>query len=427
MPAPTGGTKCLQYKDGNTGYEALRGILRYNPSDRVDIKLSADYSHSARNNGAEILLYGDNANPNSFAPNGTPNGIPLTTAQFYCGKWCNYTTLGQSAAPYIAGVIPPINGLPLSATQGQQQNILDSYDASLNMDFGFSDAVRLASITGYRNWKNSFSADGDLSPAQTQYGNDGLTDWFWSQELRLSVDFTKQIRGVVGGYYSDEKTTYYTLQDIRYVATGQPTSGPGACALPAPTCPLFPLQFIGNDPVKTQSKAVYGTLFWDITDALHVSGGARYTKDSKSYTYYRYNLDGVTINGFIDPVGAAYGPGYEGPNSLNIPGLPPGPVPGTVQSLTGRTSTFNGNRTDWKANVDYRFNPSFMAYASAGTGYKAGGDSPRPFNAAQAIAFGPETRDLRTSSDSRPTRPISTCASTSPPSTTTCRMHSWCC
>jgi iron complex outermembrane receptor protein len=31
-----------------------------------------------------------------------------------------------------------------------------------------------------------------------------------------------------------------------------------------------------------------------------------------------------------------------------------------------------------------------MAYVSVGTGYKAGGDSPRPFNASQAIGFGPE-------------------------------------
>ena len=31
-----------------------------------------------------------------------------------------------------------------------------------------------------------------------------------------------------------------------------------------------------------------------------------------------------------------------------------------------------------------------MTYVSWGTGYKAGGDSPRPFNPAQAIGFGPE-------------------------------------
>jgi iron complex outermembrane receptor protein len=145
--------------------------------------------------------------------------------------------------------------------------------------------------------------------------------------------------------------------------------------LPTETCPIFPLQFLGNDPVKTTSKAAFGTVTWDLTDALSLTGGVRYTKDYKSYTYYRYNFDGVTINPFVDPVGAANGAGYNGPNGT---------------ALTGRKAVFEGNRTDWHASVDYRFNPAVMAYFSAGTGYKAGGVGPRPFNAEQARPFGPE-------------------------------------
>jgi iron complex outermembrane receptor protein len=369
-PPSSGGTKCLQYSLGDIGYRALRLALRYNPSDQFDSVLSADYIHDAHNNGAEVLVYGNNPNPNVDAPGGVP-----FDSRFLCGKWCNYTTLGNAAAPFFGVVSGPVN---LPATSGQQLNIFDAYDFALNINWGITDAVRLNSITGYHNWTNSFSIDGDLSPAQTQFGNNILDHWFWSQELRLNIDFTKNFRATIGGYYSDEKTTYYTLQDIRYVAI---PNGP----------PLFPLQFIGNDPVKTTSKAAFGTLIWDVTDALSLTGGVRYTKDYKSYTYYRYNLDGTTINPFVDPVGAIYGAGYNGPNFLNIPGLPPGPVPGTVQALTGRQSVFEGNRTDWHFSADYRFNPQVMVYASAGTGYKAGGDSPRPFNAEQAIPFGPET------------------------------------
>jgi len=376
VPSYTGGAKCKLYQQGDIGYSAIRGILRYHPSDQLDVTLSADYIHDVHNSGAEVLLYGGNTNPNVA----TTNGLPLSS-RFICGKWCNYTTLGQEAGSFVAGLIPPLQGFPMAATQGQQQNIFDAYDTALNINWNMTDALNLASITGYRNWKNSFSIDGDLSPARTEFGNNILDDWFWSEELRLSINFTKQIRAAIGGYYSDEKTTYYTLQDIRYVAIPTP-GGP---------LPIFPLQFIGNDPVKTQSKAAYGTLFWDITSALSVSAGVRYTKDDKSYTYYRYNLNGTTINPFIDPVGAVYGPGYCGPNSLNIPRLPPGTPPCTVQSLTGREATFSGSRTDWHADADYRFNPELMVYVSAGTGYKAGGDSPRPFNAAQAIGFGPET------------------------------------
>jgi len=347
-PPPTsGGTKCEQYSLGDVGYRALRATLRLAPSDAFEGLLSADYIHDAKNNGAEVLLYGNNRNPNVDAP----GGIPFDS-RFLCGKWCNYTTLGNAAGNFVAGVIPPLNGFPMAATSGQQLNIFDAYDVALNINWGITDAVRLNSITGYHNWTNSFSIDGDLSPAQTQFGNNILDHWFWSEELRLNIDFSKAVRATIGGYYSDEKTTYYTLQDIRYVAVSTP-GGP---------LPLFPLQFIGNDPIKTTSKAAFGTLFWDLTDALSLTGGVRYTKDYKGYTFYRYNLDGVTINPFLDP----------------------------THTLTGSTHVFEGNRTDWHFSADYRFNPAVMAYASAGTGYKAGGVGPRPFYTQQAQPFGPE-------------------------------------
>jgi iron complex outermembrane recepter protein len=379
-PPPTsGGIKCEQYSLGDLGYRALRGALRFVPSDSFEALLSADYIHDAHNNGAEVLLYGQNANPNV----NTPNGLPFDS-RFLCGKWCNYTTLGNAAGSFAAGYIPGLNGFPMAATSGQQLNIFDAYDFALNLDIGITDAVKVNSITGYHNWTNSFSIDGDLSPAQTQFGNNILDHWFWSEELRLNIDFSKAVRATLGGYYSDEKTTYYTLQDIRYVAIGVPGpvcqligvgAPPGPAGLNTPTCPIFPLQFLGNDPVKTTSKAAFGTLFWDLTDALSLTAGVRYTKDYKSYTYYRYNLDGVTINPFVDPVGAANGAGYNGPNGT---------------ALTGRQAVFEGNRTDWHFSADYRFTPTVMAYASAGTGYKAGGVGPRPFNADQARPFGPE-------------------------------------
>jgi len=364
VPAGAGGTKCKQYSLGDTGYRAVRASLRFNPGDQLDMLLSADYIRDRHNNGAEILLYGNNANPNVTAPTANGVGLPFDS-RFVCGRWCNYTTLGSEAGSFAAGLIPPLNGLPMPATSGTQFNTLDAYDFALNVNVGITDAVKLNSITGYHNWTNEFSIDGDLSPARTQFGNNTLDHWFWSEELRLNMEFGTRAHATVGGYYSDEKTTYYTLQDIRYVAIGVPAvvcAGPPFFGLATPTCPIFPLQFIGNDPVKTTSKAAFGTLTWNATDALAVTGGLRYTKDYKGYTYYRYNLDGVTINQFVDRGGA----------------------------LTGSTHVFEGSRTDYHVSADYRFNPQVMAYASIGTGYKAGGVGPRPFNASQARAFGPE-------------------------------------
>ncbi len=385
IPSTAGGTKCKLYSQGDVGYRALRATLRFNPSDTLDTMFSADVVHNATNNGAEVLLYGNNPNPNVAAP----GGVPLTSA-FVCGKWCNYATLGDSAGSFVAGLVPPLQGFPLSALTGQQQNITDAYDFSLNVNVSISDAVKLVSITGYHNFTNSFSADGDDSPAQTQFGTDEISSWFWSEELRLNVDFSKSVHGTIGAFYSDATTQYYSAQDIRYVSLGVPAA---VCqtvfgGLPVATCPIEPLQFIQNDPVVDTSKAVFGTLVWNATDALALTGGLRYSKDYSQYTYYRFNFDGTTINPFLDPVGAVYGAGYDGPNYKCIASL--GACSAIVEALTGRKPVFQGSRTDWHLSADYRFNPEVMAYVSAGTGYKAGGDSPRPFNAAQAIPFGPE-------------------------------------
>ena len=101
VPPGSGGLKCEQYSLGDAGYTGLRGLLRYNPTTNLDVLFSADYIHDEHNNGAEVLLYGNNPNPNTYAPNGGA-GIPLTSG-FICGKWCNYTTLGQQGGTFIAG------------------------------------------------------------------------------------------------------------------------------------------------------------------------------------------------------------------------------------------------------------------------------------------------------------------------------------
>jgi iron complex outermembrane receptor protein len=347
VPSTTGGTKCTKYKMGDVGYRALRGILRYNPSDRLDVMVSADYISDKHHNGAEVLLSGSNTNPNVA----TPNGIPLDS-RFICGQFCNYAATGHPAASWVAGAIPALAGFPVAATTGSELSTYEGWGVSGNIDFKVTDDIKLTSISAYREWISTFTVDGDLAPTSSQLSNNQLDHWFVSQELRLNARLSSNLDLTVGGYYSDEKTTYYTLQDIRYVAVATP-GGP---------LPLFPLQFIGNDPVRTKSKALFGTAIFNPIENLTVTAGLRYTKDSKSYTFYRFNLDGRTINAFLDPLG----------------------------TLHGRTATFSGDRWDYRASVDYRLAPEVMVYGTVATGYKAGGVGPRPFNAAQAVSFGPE-------------------------------------
>jgi iron complex outermembrane receptor protein len=337
VPATEAAGECLRGKDGSVNYSGVRGSVRFTPVEPLEILLSADYTHSDTTPPGEVLSYGVAAGSNATTANGLPVG-----ARFICGKYCNYRLDGQPAAAWKAfAPVPPFSlfaGFPLAATSGPDHQTFTAKGASANIRYDVSDSLNLQSITAYRTYNTAFGADGDLTPASVGYGVSRLHHWFFSQELRLNGKVSDQLQYTLGAYYSDQKTTYYTLQDLRY----------------AP----FPLQFVGNDPVPAESKAVFATVIWSPMEALNVTGGLRYTKESKDYTFVRLNLNGT-------------------PNVV-------------LGALNGTTGHYDGDRVDYRVSVDYRWSPALMTYATVSTGFKGGGVNPRPFNVAQVQPFGQE-------------------------------------
>jgi iron complex outermembrane receptor protein len=331
---PTGGVaatrsagNCVIDKGGNINYQALRGIIRYEPSDKLDITIAADYTNDDRRAGAEVII--DASPPPAAVLKSQAAPGVLYDNRFLCGRYCNYSVFGQPAG---AGGV---------ATSGANRSLFKGYGFSGNVNVTLSDTLKLQSITAYRHYNSEFNTDTDLSPANVGFGQDKLDHSFFSQELRLNGEFGDTIDWTVGGYYSDQKTTYYTFQDIRY--------GPGP----------FAFQFIGNDPVNSDTKAAFARVSWNPLEAMTISGGLRYTDEHKDYTFTRNNPDGT-------------------PNGL-------------LGALNGFSPNADGSRVDYNASINYRFSPSLLTYASIGTGFKGGGISARPFVFLQATPFDPET------------------------------------
>jgi len=364
------GPDCVVDDLGDVGYRAVRGTLNFEPTDTISLLVSADYIKDVRNQAAEILLAANNPNPNVATADGQPYD-----SRFLCGATCNYSVYSSAAMPFFGVVSGPVN---LPAVTGDPRTRYEGWGVSANLSVDLSDMFNLVSISAYREWNSDFSVDGDLSPANTGFGLNELDHWFVSQELRLNVDLGDIADLTIGGYYSDERTTYWTLQDIRYVA------------IPTPGGPLglFPLQFIGDDPVNTDSKAAFATLIIEPVENLTVTLGGRYTDEHKDYTFFRYNVNGTTINPYLDLVGAVYGIGYSGPDAADIDG--DGDTTETKTALSGRTANYDGDRLDYRASVDYRFSDQILAYATIASGFKGGGVVPRPFTALQAAPFGVE-------------------------------------
>ncbi len=355
---------CLVDKLGGVGYQAARGILRWEPSDSFDFTIIADYTNEDRTVGGQVL---DAVSAKTSSNLLTPGGLPYDE-RFICGPFCNYQVDEQSAGTFT---FANGNTLPLAAVKGSNRTTYRGWGLSGQANWDLTEKLQLVSITGYREFDTYFAADGDISPARTGYGINNLSNWSFSQELRLNIEATENIFLTLGGYYFEQSSVYDSVQDLRY--------------LPAF---LYPLQFRQPDTVDADAKAVFANLAWEIVPNLNLNAGIRYTEETKDQRYFRYNLDG-TINGFLDPVGVAYGEGYVGADTQDFDN--DGNVTEEVRALTGGVASYAGDQIDYRVALDYRFSESFMAYASVSTGFKGGGSNPRPFNAFQLLPFGPET------------------------------------
>lgn len=144
-----------------------------------------------------------------------------------------------------------------------------------------------------------------------------------SHELRLNGSFG-HLEAILGGYYFRQDSTY--LQQV------------------APAAPAF-----SRNPFDADSHgfAIFGQGTFSITDALHVTGGLRFSNTVK------------TIDGFNSDYNAA---------GTLIQRLP----------FSGRNSL---DRIDYKAGIEFDVGPGVMVYGNFATGFNAGG-----FSAAQAVA-----------------------------------------
>lgn len=321
------GADCVVDKLGEKNYSGIRGSLRYNPNDNVDWIVTGDYTYENRTNAAGVI--------------GATNPALTGGVDFSCGRFCTY-----------ASFYMPAGGQATQAYYAPNTTKFEGWGVSSNLTVGLGDNLNVQAITAYRKYNQVFGTDDDYTPYSLIAGA-GINDLdfkFFSQELRLNGQIGDTIDWTVGGFYNSQTSVYFTRQDIRYI-------------VPIGVPSLF-LQFQGNDPVRANSKAAFGTVIFHPTEAMTVTGGIRYTKEHKDYTFVRTQWDGGTLNDIFG-----------------------------VGALNGTVANYDGDKVDWRLSVDYRFSPEVLAYATVSTGFKGGGVTARPFTKTQAVngTFDPET------------------------------------
>lgn len=237
----------------------------------------------------------------------------------------------------------------------------DIHSLRSRLDWQLNDAMSLSYIAGYSRFTGSsdFDQDGGASvPTSFTTGatfQEDRTNWSkyrnQSHELQLQSTGTHTVDWILGLYYAAENN------GIRFDIPIMNGTQQGTVAWQG--------SFI--QPKETvDSKAVFGQATWNVTDALHLTGGLRYTKD------VRENIGG-TGNGWSGtPAGVPIDPGLDP--------LAPGSNFSTFGHNDGR---YEGSKTTWLARANYDVSKDMMVYASVATGYKSGGlqDGGRPYGA----------------------------------------------
>lgn len=282
-----------------------RGQLVFLVSDKLKINVNADYSDTSQN-----IILGEPTTSFSDRPFRTgplPHGV------------VNFNT-----TPYINNDISGI-----------------SMTANYVMDGGNT----FTSVTGYRHTHQDRANDTDYSPQDIlsiNYVDDFKQS---SQEFRITSPGNNKARYVVGAYYLGE-----AADTVRVASSGVDA---GLIRQPAG------LRGINAGTVTTKTYALFSALDYDMTSALTLNLGARYTKEKKDFFY---NLHG----------GATLG----------------------ITTLDNYTDNRTENKVTPMIGATLALSKDTNIYAKYSTGFKSGGwnaDFVRASQVADGLAFNTET------------------------------------
>lgn len=225
-----------EYNDKNTW--AVRAAATWKPSDDIRVDLSADYS---RDDAAMSV-------GQATSTLTTILGVPLLAI--------------ASPPPSYDFKTRTTTGLPNSTE-------LTHYGFAGTVTWNISDALSLKSITAYRNLETDDYIDIDATQLELGDVFVGVNQNQTSQEFQLTYEEGPWT--VVGGvYWMNEQIDSHQeayADDFLGAAFGNPTF----------------LRTVDDD-LETTSKAAYVNVSFDITEAVQVTGGVRYTKEEKTYS-----------------------------------------------------------------------------------------------------------------------------------------------
>ena len=385
----------------------IQGQLSFEPSDKTSVRIIADYS----------------------------------TLDEVCCAITNFQNEGAiNAIRALGGQTADAND-PFAREHFANKDSVNEVDdwgisAQIDHDLGFAN---LTSITAYRNNDTFFDSDSDFTTLEIleTVSTENKIGTF-TQELRLTSNSDGPLSWMVGGFLFDESveandTLKFGADTRSYIDVL--AGGPAVLGTIEAANGIAPRSFFGNGKISVDeleqnntTYSLFGTVDFDVTDRLTLTGGLNYTKDDKTVSYSQSTTDpwnGIDLttapgpellalgsiqaavgdpnNPLYQAFGAAFGPFGLTLNPATFGALATGQFPnpqvqgaftngflpnvenGLISGLQGLqfnppglafpNAVEDGKTSDdkltWTARVAYEVNDNVNVYASAATGFKS--------------------------------------------------------
>jgi outer membrane receptor protein involved in Fe transport len=251
-PLPNRGALAPKYRRiSNTNQMILRGTVLFDPSDSYNARLKVNFVDDRWNGtGGDSQL--------ALCPYGT-GGVPPLNIAFLAGSECKldrYVQVGDLDPKAWPGV--PNGGVPFLDSQ--------QYFGSLEQNLDLSPSLTLTSVSGLYRLNHEIMPRGNTTASPTiaphyTFHNDQFT-----QELRLTSNFSSPLNFMAGGFY----------QDGQYVNRVR-LQGNTAFGLPA-------LLQNARHQIDLKTYSLFGQAIVKLDERLEITGGARWTDETRKHS-----------------------------------------------------------------------------------------------------------------------------------------------
>jgi iron complex outermembrane receptor protein len=333
-----------------------RLTLDWSPSDRFSANFKLQYTKN-ENDGAI-----GTAEINCGA-NGVADSVFLLSGGLQIPAGYNCITDDQryyltDAAGPLSGPVP--GNSPADGRNGVPFGETEIWFGRLQFDLELSDTLSLTSVTGLLNMDaidyDPYSYGGFFpGPNGTRLpGGAGASDPInkleqYSQELRLASDFEGAFNFMLGAFYEDRTFIFDTSQQAVNISFLAPDPVTG-----------FTYDWDKTHTTKTEALSFFGSAMIDLTDKLELSGGIRWTDETKVQT-----IAVPYLHTFLQ------GPGFVQPGFFS------GPI------------NFADDNISPEVTLRYQATDDINVFASYKTGFKSGGidNSALPSNSLSQAAI----------------------------------------